>query len=128
MGTSPQAWPKQSHRGAVNGDQTRLKIWYIPCIIRQYIHSKTATKRIILYLTTSKLASMNYKTNSMRASLVLSNHDIFPTSLTLSHGFIMSVCCKENYSIGFRFKCERVSPNEKVFVKYDSNKKTSLFL
>ena len=104
MDTSPQAWPKQSHRGTVNGDQTRLKILYIPCIIRQYY--------TILYLSTSKLASMNYKTNSMRASLVLSDHDIFSTSLTLSHDFILSIRCKENFSKDFQIQmCECVSPN-----------------
>ena len=30
-----------------SGDHTRLKIWYNPCIIRQYIHGKTDENHVL---------------------------------------------------------------------------------
>ena len=33
---------------AVSGDHTRLKIWYNPVIIRQYIHGKTVENHVLL--------------------------------------------------------------------------------
>ena len=31
----------------IHGDHTRLKIWYNPCIIRQYIHGKTDENHVL---------------------------------------------------------------------------------
>ena len=41
------------------GDHTRLKIWYNPCIIRQYIHGKTDENHVIFSNYCHDVRSLN---------------------------------------------------------------------
>ena len=42
----------------VTKSHTRLKIWYKPCIIRQYLHSKTAASRVLFSNSLSPVCSI----------------------------------------------------------------------
>ena len=41
------------------GDHTRLKIWYNPCIIRQYIHGKTDENHVLLSNNSTAISLQN---------------------------------------------------------------------
>ena len=55
-----------------------LKIWYKPCIIRQYIHSKTATNRASLKLTGSREQFFTPVSTDLAPSVLNGSGSAFP--------------------------------------------------